>query len=617
VAEEIRLDVVTVAHGRGFLDAADDARALRAEADRLDKSTAHLGDTFDDTEGEAFDLSRAMEDARVKASQLRAEFARTGNQGLFKDIRSEETLIRRLEKISKEIASTDGGGLGVTLGSAIGTRAGRGFSDSMEGAISALPSQLRGTAIVAAVSIGSAMAPFLGGAIAGAVTGAAGAGGIIGGIVAASGDPRVKSAWASFAERSLTGDAFGRQAFVEPTIAAIGELESALADMNIGDTLGLLADDVSVLAGGVGNFGRNLMPGLTEAFERAGPFVHELSDGLANMGSALGSFLDSVSSSPGAVMGLDVLFRTVNATIVLLGKNLEFLADAFGGAVVAGARISGFLEDIPLIGIMAGHWNDVFESIEGGATGAARALPAATAAIESQRKTFEELREEVRAATTAVDAFIGAELSVDEANLRVAEGLAQLREILAQNKGQWDLNSEAGRANNEVLLQQITNLDAQRRANIIAGADAAIANAKFDAELDTLLRLAGAAGASKEQLDRLKGTYSITVRVNALVDRILSSSLIGLANLGATGFLSGTRASGGPVGAGRSYLVGEAGPEILTMGGQGGYVHPSTLGGGRMAPIVVTDPFGQMLFTWIRKAVASAGGDVQAFFGRN
>ena len=37
--------------------------------------------------------------------------------------------------------------------------------------------------------------------------------------------------------------------------------------------------------------------------------------------------------------------------------------------------------------------------------------------------------------------------------------------------------------------------------------------------------------------------------------------------------LSGARATGGSVGAGRAYLVGEKGPEILTMGSSSGYVH--------------------------------------------
>lgn len=57
---------------------------------------------------------------------------------------------------------------------------------------------------------------------------------------------------------------------------------------------------------------------------------------------------------------------------------------------------------------------------------------------------------------------------------------------------------------------------------------------------------------------------------------------VGFGLHGAEGFLSGARASGGSVGANKSYLVGERGPEILTMGSSNGYVHSNqkSFGGG-------------------------------------
>lgn len=50
------------------------------------------------------------------------------------------------------------------------------------------------------------------------------------------------------------------------------------------------------------------------------------------------------------------------------------------------------------------------------------------------------------------------------------------------------------------------------------------------------------------------------------------------------------RASGGPVSPGRSYLVGENGPEVITMGSSGGYVTPNhALGGGDSVIELVVD----------------------------
>ena len=50
-----------------------------------------------------------------------------------------------------------------------------------------------------------------------------------------------------------------------------------------------------------------------------------------------------------------------------------------------------------------------------------------------------------------------------------------------------------------------------------------------------------------------------------------------------TGYVSGARASGGPVASGGTYLVGEKGPELLTMGGNG-YITPNNaMGGGNVS----------------------------------
>ena len=47
-----------------------------------------------------------------------------------------------------------------------------------------------------------------------------------------------------------------------------------------------------------------------------------------------------------------------------------------------------------------------------------------------------------------------------------------------------------------------------------------------------------------------------------------------------SGFFGGGRAVGGPVSAGSSYLVGERGPELLTMGARSGTITPNHALGG-------------------------------------
>lgn len=73
-----------------------------------------------------------------------------------------------------------------------------------------------------------------------------------------------------------------------------------------------------------------------------------------------------------------------------------------------------------------------------------------------------------------------------------------------------------------------------------------------------------------------------------------SATSVGFGSHGSSGFLSGARANGGSVGAGRSYLVGERGPEILTMGAQGGYVNSNekSFGGSGQSMVVNIDARG-------------------------
>ncbi|MBC7964080.1 MAG: hypothetical protein H7Y05_14195, partial [Steroidobacteraceae bacterium] len=53
----------------------------------------------------------------------------------------------------------------------------------------------------------------------------------------------------------------------------------------------------------------------------------------------------------------------------------------------------------------------------------------------------------------------------------------------------------------------------------------------------------------------------------------------------------GGRALGGPVESGSTYLVGERGPELLTMGGQGGTVTPNSALGGQRQSVRVTNVY--------------------------
>jgi len=74
---------------------------------------------------------------------------------------------------------------------------------------------------------------------------------------------------------------------------------------------------------------------------------------------------------------------------------------------------------------------------------------------------------------------------------------------------------------------------------------------------------------------------------------------------------SGARAMGGSVAGGNRYLVGEMGPEIITMGAQGGFVTPNhKLGGGESVTIV--NQIGNGVRGNVRAEVAAMGPQITA-----
>jgi hypothetical protein len=75
------------------------------------------------------------------------------------------------------------------------------------------------------------------------------------------------------------------------------------------------------------------------------------------------------------------------------------------------------------------------------------------------------------------------------------------------------------------------------------------------------------AEAAKKKADALAGAIKLLPNYKTITIQYTQTGV----NL-TTPSSAGRRASGGPVVAGRSYLVGEEGPELLTMGATGGHV---------------------------------------------
>lgn len=84
------------------------------------------------------------------------------------------------------------------------------------------------------------------------------------------------------------------------------------------------------LAEGVGGFIEGILPGILTAIENSGPAIEELSNGIADLGTALGDVFAQLSEDPEQLAGgMRNLFDIIIGSIYFIGDALKWLMDYF------------------------------------------------------------------------------------------------------------------------------------------------------------------------------------------------------------------------------------------------------------------------------------------------
>lgn len=593
-----------VKEGNALASVGKDMRELANEVERTDDKFKLF---TKDMEKVNADISKST--ARVK--ELRAQISRTGDTGLFGDLRKEETRLRSLQNLAKNLEKD-----AREAGSIIGATITNSISEQLSGAFSGGGGGGGMAAIGGAVGglLTAAVAP-LGAAIAGAVVGAVGTGGVIGGVLAASHDPRVKSAFVGLADDAKSEFFKTGDAFVEPTLASVKILDTALKDLHLDKVFAQAAPDVEIIATGIASMAHNLEPGLNKALERSGPFANEAALGMSRLGAATSQFLDNISASPGAVEGLAFLFDFIEANIEGLGRGLEFLSDLFHGFNAAGATAFDAIDaGLRKVGVDSGPIHDLaveldrmINNSEHGRTAHQAFGNAAEVAASEQDRLNKELEE----FNNLVDDLIGNSLNVDRAQLSLREGFKAFSDSLAENGNAWGTNTQAAFANEDALQAVLDRANQVRLAEIKSGDVAAdVANNEYEQNIKQLLAMASAAGISKDALEALAKKYLVQVDIASNLPAIGQAIAAQFSGALANG---GGLATGGPAYPGMSYRVGESGMERLDMHpGGGATVTPlgPRSGGGAMSLSVSVERTGdQLLDTLLRMLVFRVNGN--------
>lgn len=541
-------------------DAAEDAgtslEGMGESSTEASKQTEKTKESFRATGDEAEKLDAKIKDLTATHKGLVRQFAATGDSGIEKEIRAASRELAKLQRYAKTLLPDDEEA--ESVGKQIGTKLLSGLTDI---------TGMSPTGIAAIAGLAAAAAPALGATIEGAVLGGIGTGGIIGGIVLASRDQRVKAAGADLAAQFASEFGDLGAPFVAPVVEAarmLGSASGGWAD-KLAPSMDKLASKVVPLEQGIEGLVDEALPGLTEAFDAAGPVIDTLANELPDVGAAFGDLFSGLAEHPVAAQhAIEELLDIVEGGVSTIGNFIDGLATVYQTALEIE---QGFgLADLSVQGL-------------GGA------LHATTKATLEQADAAEEATNQIWDYKSAIDALFHRTLDIREANINYEQAVDDLTEGLTKGKHTLDITTQAGRDHWEVINKTAKAINDLRDANIANNMPLDQANALYEQQFEALRKTLLQLGYDKKAVDDYIASLihipaSITTAFTAPG---LDSLLAKAGRLGRTlrqyggedlqyggGFQA--RASGGGVSPWQDYIVGENGPELLRMGASGGTV---------------------------------------------
>lgn len=642
MARELRLDVASKSNDAGLKEAAANVDRLRREADRL-------GDEFRQAERAAAGLDRELVKTKLSAAALATEFSKTNDAGVKKELEARRAAARELQKLRSDVigdserdakaataAWTKASNDLKRLMRDSGKDGAKTFAQLFEGglidAFMSLPPEVKVAVANAAAAVVVGASAAIGAALNGAIVAAIGAGAIAAGIAGQVDDPMVRDAWAGFAsdlksDFSGVTDSFARPIAYSANIFRT-EWRRVLPDLE--RDLEGLSKFVVPLASGVAQMFSGMGPGLSRLLEAAGPLLQVVADELPKFGREIGkAFGELADSSEGAADGIRFLFLAMETLIVGTAKLISGLSTLFHWIVVGTDDITGFLD--VLLGWIPG-FGRIYEGVHNftseirntkdhvedlSTVGRELTKDAAAMGVE-----FYNTADAARGLDEAFSRLFGTQMSVDQANLAVNEGLLALKDTLKEGAHTLDTTTEAGQRHVRGILEQIRRLDEKRQADIAAGNGTKeatqAANAAYASQVESLKRLLIQMGYTKAEVDALISKYKqipdeINTDINTYHHDYYSSSKAPIGPEERKYGPAGKRASGGPVTAGMPYIVGDGGRPELFVPNVNGRILPQvptggSWSGGTSRPLQLTHTgtaagLEAMFLTWLENQI--------------
>ncbi len=537
--------------------------------DRLITKSLQDGQTaFESTTKRAAELRAEME-------RMRADLAKTGNQGLFGDIKKSEQDLKFLEDAVKAMAprveqefgkmgdkaGKTGGehagdsfieglpfGIGkgaIGIGKALitvidkatefvtkeaevaGEKAGEtfvaGMGSSTEAAAQDIPQLFTpegaiGAAIIAALVV--SLAPAAGAAIATAMTLGVGAGVIGVGAIIEHNNPQI--------------------------VAKFGRLKDGIAS-ELRGSAAPLEDEFLKALDKIDKWRMKEAPQLSALFKDAAPGVGILTDGILRFVSTVEPGIHRLSQTftafledPRAKGAWDMFASDVNAFFSTMGAHKQLIVDTFTSLMSVLAGVLGLVNMLvnaadlldkafravsaPLEGIYQhfaqidskSHW---IKDQQDGAASLGTAVSGLVVDYDSLAKSLSKVKATADTVAGALtDKVLTGLMKSDLAVLHFDESLTHIRDTFKQNGKALDIMTAKGQANREAVLASVqANID-QYDAMIASGMSAKDAADSYNLNTTALEKQLKKAGLTKDAIDGLIGKYkNVPTKVNTVI----------------------------------------------------------------------------------------------------
>lgn len=551
------------------------------------------------------DVGEAAEDAAKSTDKL-GKAAKENADRVGKLDREAKLLERELHSLARAFADTDDAAQRMDLSKAIRKMEAdlkrvskqKGVLEKLlpdpgpaaKSFIAKLGGSLAGSATRIATSAGGAVGPVVGGAIAAAaapvlvsalgsaLAGGAGLGVIGVGIMAAvKKSPEIQAAGKAAGTKFTAGLAeVATQNLRGPILQSLGILTDAGDRLNkeLGSTFRELADDVVPFTRKVVGAGEAVTGSLLKAARESGPALDGLGDSVTLLGDGVAFFVDALADGgPEAADNLRLIAGATGDLLKMSGTTLAALNDLANSPWVSGALL-------PLLRKHYADAADASDDLKGSTQALIPPMTEAEKAARGQTAAMAGLSKEMHAQADPVFALRESQLALAKAQKASTEAI----------KKHGAGSKEAKAATRELATAAI---DLQGRVGALG--------ASFDGKLTPAMRstliaagltegqireVEGEFGAAKKAGDRYAKTYAATTKVyGAATARkslfsvadaandipravTISMKITGVSNVSkaAASIRKNyeARADGGPVKAGKAYVVGDGGvPEVF------------------------------------------------------